>query len=182
MKAWKRLDDGSNKTRAGFRTITHKQFAMNNGKTIEADIIGNEGSSAAAVIVLTPENKVVIAKQFRCGPEKIMYEMPGGAVDAGETPEVAAKRELREEVGYESKDIEYIGAAYVNAWDNIVHHYYLARDAYSIGAPTPEELEEIEIEMISISEFIDNALHARMTDAQGVLLAYDTLRELEKKA
>lgn len=180
MQAWKRLDDGSVKTKAGFRTITHKQFVMNNGKTIEADIIGTEGSSAAGVIALTSDNKVVIAKQFRCGPEKIMYEMPGGAVDAGETPEVAAKRELREEVGYEADELEYLGSAYVNAWDNIIHHYYLARDAYSIGASSPEELEEIEIETISISDFIDNARNARMTDSQGVFLAYEKLKELER--
>jgi ADP-ribose pyrophosphatase len=181
MQAWKRLDDGSHKTKVGFRTIVHKQFAMNNGQTINADIIGNEGSAAAAVIALTSDNKVIIAKQFRCGPEKVMYEMPGGLVDPGETPETAAMRELREEVGYESKDIEYLGAAYVNAWDNIIHHYYLARDVYLIGASDPEEFEEIEIEEISIAEFIDNARNVRMTDAQGVLLAYDKLRELEKK-
>lgn len=181
MQAWKRLDDGSKKTKVGFRSVVHKQFAMNNGQTIHADIIGTEASSAAAVIVLTNDNEVVIAKQFRCGPEKIMYEMPGGMVDAGETPEEAARRELREEVGYEAKQFKYLGAAYINAWDNIIHHYFLATDAYSIGQSSPEEFEEIEIEKISISEFIDNALKARMTDAQGVLLAYDILRELEKK-
>ena len=181
MQAWKRLDDGSHTTKAGFRTIVHKQFAMNNGQTINADIIGNEGSSAAAVIALTSDNKVIIAKQFRCGPEKIMYEMPGGIVDPGETPEIAAKRELQEEVGYESTNFEYLGAAYVNAWDNMFHHYFLARDAYSTGTANPEEFEEIEIEEISIAEFIDNALNARMTDSQGVLLAYDKLKELEKK-
>jgi ADP-ribose pyrophosphatase len=181
MQAWKRIDDRSNKTKAGFRTIIHKRFAMNNGQIIDADIIGDEASSAAGVIALTKDNKVIIAKQFRCGPEKIMYEMPGGAVDDGETPEIAARRELREEVGYDAENLQYLGAAYVNAWDNMIHHYFLARDVYSVGASNPEEFEEIEIEEISISEFIDNALNARMTDAQGVLLAYDTLRELEKK-
>ena len=182
MQAWKRIDNGSDKTKAGFRTIVHKQFAMNNGGVMHADVVGSHGASAACVIALTKDNKVVIAKQFRCGPEKILHEMPGGIVDPGETPEIAAQRELREEVGYESKNFEYIGIAYVNAWDNMVHHYFLARDAYSIGASNPEEFEEIEIEEISISEFIDNALNARMTDAQGVLLAYDTLKELERLA
>ena len=182
MQAWKRIDDGSDKTKAGFRTIVHKQFAMNNGAIMHADVVGSHGASAACVIALTKDNKVVIAKQFRCGPEKVLYEMPGGIVDPGETPEIAAQRELREEVGYESTNFEYLGAAYVNAWDNMVHHYYLARDAYSVGASNPEEFEEVEIEEISIAEFIDNALHARMTDAQGVLLAYDTLKELERLA
>ncbi len=182
MQAWKRLDDGTNKTKVGFRTVVHKQFAMNSGQIMNADIINAETSSAAGIIALTSDNRVIIATQFRCGPEKIMYEMPGGAVDPGETPEVAARRELSEEVGFEPGTLEYLGAAYVNAWDNIIHHYFLATDCRSVGPSNPEEFEEIEIETISITEFIDNAMNARMTDAQGVLLAYEKLKELERSA
>ena len=179
MQEWQRIDDGTSIHKVGFRTIVSKQFRMNNGKIMQADINGTDGCAAAGVIALTSDNQVIIAKQFRCGPEKIMFEMPGGAVDPGESPEVAARRELLEETGYEAGTMEYLGTAYVNAWDNIIHHYYFARDCRLIGAHNPEEFEEIEVVTIPISEFIENALKANMTDAQGVLLAYDKLKSIE---
>ncbi len=179
MNAWRRIDDGSDVHKVGFRTIVSKRFRMNNGNEMQADISGAEGSEASGIIALTSDNRVIIAKQFRCGPEKIMLEMPGGLVDPGETPEQAAKRELQEEVGYEVGRIEYLGKVYGNAWDNAVHHYFIARDCKPSAVQNPEELEEIEVTTISIAEFIQNAKQARMTDTQGVLLAYDMLKEIE---
>lgn len=179
MNKWQRVDDGSVVTKTGFRTVVHKTFVMNSGKIMHADISGGEDNAAACVIAVTTDNKIIIAKQFRCGPERVMYEMPGGAVDPGETPEQAARRELAEEVGYEADNFEYLGAAYINAWDATIHHYFLAKNCRFVGAHNPEEFEEIEMATISIAEFIENAKQARMTDAQGVLLAYEKLRALE---
>lgn len=180
MKKWQRTDDGKTITKAGFRTITHKTLTMNNGKTINADIVSNLGDEAACIIALTPQGKVVIARQFRCGPELIMDELPGGMVDPGETPEQAARRELREEVGYQSENISYLGKAYVNAWASTAHHYYFALDVQKVGTNEPEEFEEIEIDEITIDQLIENSLYARMTDARGVLLAYDQLQKLKE--
>lgn len=154
---------------------------MNNGQEMKADIVASTATEAAGVIALTEDNRVIIATQFRCGPEKIMHEMPGGAVDPGETPEQAIRRELLEEVGYETDELEYLGGAYVNAWEDMFHHYFLAYNCRFTGSSNPEEFEEIEVNTISIAEFIANAKTAKMTDAQGVFLAYDKLIELEGK-
>lgn len=175
MQAWQRIDEGTDVTKAGFRTITHKKFRMNNGRVMSADIGGTPESSAAAVVALTKDNQVIIARQFRCGPEKIMDEMPGGIVDAGESAEQAVLRELREEVGYDSDDVEFVGSAYVNGWDNTIHHYFIAYNCTKIESSNPEDDEEIEVDLITIDKFIENAKQSRMTDAQGVLLAYDKL-------
>jgi 8-oxo-dGTP pyrophosphatase MutT (NUDIX family) len=52
------------------------------------------------VIALTKEQKVVMIRQFRHGTKSVTLEIPGGMVDPGEAPLVAAKRELQEETGY----------------------------------------------------------------------------------
>lgn len=163
-------------------TVVSKKFLMNSGKIMNADVGSDQDTKASIVIALTPENKVIIARQFRCGPEKIMDELPGGVVDPGETPEQSARRELREEVGYDTDALEYIGKSYVNAWDNREHYHYLARNCYKVDAGNSEEFEEIEVDTISIEQLFENAKNATMTDVQAVLFAHDTLTELRGKS
>jgi 8-oxo-dGTP pyrophosphatase MutT (NUDIX family) len=55
------------------------------------------------VIALTPDQQVVLVRQFRHGTRTFTLEIPGGLIDPGETPVEAAVRELREETGYVGK-------------------------------------------------------------------------------
>lgn len=180
MKPWTRTDDGTNVTRAGFRTIVHKKYVMNSGSTMVADIMDPEHNQAAGVIALTADNQVIIARQFRCGPDRLMDELPGGAVDDGETPEQAARRELAEEVGYEADNFELQGTSFGNAWSHTVHYYFLALNCRKISEQVinQDTDEEVEVVTISIEQFIENARKAKMNDGMAVFLAYDRLKEI----
>ena len=183
MQAWTRLDDGTDVTRDGFRYVTHKEFLTNKGLRMQADIVGKDGDDqAACVIAITKQNKVVIARQFRCGPELIMDELPGGIVDPGEDPEAAAKRELLEETGYGCESISYLGKAHLNAWDSLTHHYFFAIRCEQVVEPKPEQFEEIEVDEIPIARLFENAMNAKMSDPAAVLLAYDMLKKLDEKS
>lgn len=46
------------------------------------------------------EPELVLQKQYRPPVAKVCVEVPAGLIDAGETPEECALRELREETGY----------------------------------------------------------------------------------
>lgn len=180
MKPWKLLHvDGE--TQAGYRAVVHKRFQMNNGKVMTADIEGRDGEQCSVVVALTPGHEVVIARQFRCGPGMVMDELPGGLVERGETPEAAANRELQEEVGYETNDMIFLGSSYGGGWRSIKFHYFLATDCTPTVSQDLDDVEEIEVITISISELIANAKNARMTDVPAVFLAYDKLLELEGK-
>ncbi|MCP4179122.1 MAG: NUDIX hydrolase [bacterium] len=52
------------------------------------------------VVALTPDNELVMIKQYRHGSKRFELEVPGGLVEPGELPEHAGLRELREETGF----------------------------------------------------------------------------------
>jgi 8-oxo-dGTP pyrophosphatase MutT (NUDIX family) len=82
------------------------------------------------VIALTPDDEVVLLRQYRIGIEKVCLEIPGGMVDPGEDARQAAERELAEETGYTSTSWRHLGTVSPNpAIQNNYLHSYLALDA-----------------------------------------------------
>jgi len=55
----------------------------------------------AAVALIDADNRVLIAQRPEGKSMAGLWEFPGGKVEAGETPEVALVREIREELGIE---------------------------------------------------------------------------------
>src|SRR5271166_1054928 len=58
------------------------------------------------VVAVTPDDHVVLVWQYRFGTDALSLEIPGGVIDHGEDPAQAARRELREETGYEAEVFE----------------------------------------------------------------------------
>ncbi|HIW35967.1 MAG TPA: NUDIX hydrolase [Candidatus Treponema faecavium] len=54
--------------------------------------------------------RFIIVRQWRHGLKAVTMEFPGGVIDKGETPEHAARRELKEETGYETENLRYLGS------------------------------------------------------------------------
>ncbi len=94
------------------------------------------------VIPLTAGGEVVLIEQYRHGTEEVSLEIPGGMVDAGESPREAAARELLEETGYESSEIIFLGKTRPNpAIQNNWIHTFLARGVERKGEPRNDGTE-----------------------------------------
>ena len=73
------------------------------GKPAVREIVEHSGGSA---ILCVKDGKVLLVKQFRYPYKEEIWEIPAGKVNAGETPEQTALRELKEEGGLLAEKIE----------------------------------------------------------------------------
>jgi 8-oxo-dGTP pyrophosphatase MutT (NUDIX family) len=121
------------------------------------------------VIALTPDDRVVLVRQFRHGAEVVCIEIPGGMVDPGEAPRAAAERELREETGYVARAWLPLGVVRPNpAIQSNRLHTFLALDAEPLAATALEDGEVLALETRGLDEIgamlrdgrIDHALVA----------------------
>lgn len=110
------------------------------------------GDSAAEGVVIYPilrddPGKIVMIRQYRYPLGDYLYELPAGLIDAGETPDIAAVREMKEETGltfevYADGDAAYrrpffMGAGFTDESCNAVF-------GYASGTISRDELEDTE--------------------------------------
>jgi ADP-ribose pyrophosphatase len=178
MNQWKKLK--TKEEAAGTKVVTYKDFKMPDGSVQNYTTWSRENAFTVAVIALTKDNKVIVARQFRPGPETVLDEIPGGRVDSNEDHAVAAVRELREETGYESTEpLRSIGTACRDAYSNEKSEYFIVRNCELKKSQDLDDTEHIEVVLISVEELIDNACNAKMSDAVAVLMAYNELKEIQ---
>ena len=81
-------------------------------KTAEGEALKRErfepGQAVAALVFDTVKQQYLLIRQFRVGPESELVEIAAGMIDEGETAEVAIRRELHEELGYEVDELTQI--------------------------------------------------------------------------
>jgi ADP-ribose pyrophosphatase len=157
---------------AGRRVLVAKTFRMPDGaeKTFTVTEFA-PGMVAAAVVALTDRGTVVLAEQYRPGPERMMAELPGGAVDPGEALADGAARELAEETGYVPRELAYLGAMNYDAYSGMPRHYFLATGCERRHDQRLDPGEFVTVREVTPGELLTLAMAGAMTDPGGVLLA-----------
>jgi len=143
----------------------------------EVDFYIKAEAPAAAIFALTADNRVILARQFRPGPQKILNELPGGYIEPGENAAEAMKREFREETGYEGTFI-YIGTCLDDAYSTMVRHCFVATNCQKVTKPQHTNTEQTELILMPIDTFREQLRSGQMTDVEVGYLALDYLGKL----
>ncbi len=109
------------------------------------------------IIPLTAAREVVMIRQYRHGLGDFTLEVPGGLVDPRDGSSLeAARREMREETGYDSGDIVRLGTIHPNPAiiDNRCESF-LARNATPACAVSFDTTEETEVVLVPLAEIPD---------------------------
>ena len=151
-----------------------------NGKIIEPLVL--EYGTWVTIVALTKQQEVLLIKQYRHGAQKILWELPGGAVNEDEVPIVAAKRELLEETGYSSNKWVLLGSSRPNPaiQSNTIYHY-LALDCEKTAETSFDENESIATRLLPEKE-VENLIMKGTISHSLVVAAFYYLKVFSERS
>lgn len=99
---------------------------------------------------VTADGRLVLVRQHRFGTRALSVEPPGGVIEAGEDPCVAAARETVEETGYLGGRATLLGTVAPNpAIQSNRAHFVLLEGVHLGAAPAGDEHEELEVLLVA---------------------------------
>ncbi len=153
------------------------QIELPDGRRV-GDYYVRESRGFAVVFAVTPDDRVVLVRQYKHGIAEVVLELPAGGIDPGEEPRACAVRELAEETGYVSEpaDISHLRSFILDPTSSTTRfHLYLARDARPLATQKFDPLEQIEIELATFDEVRRYVRDGRIGVGSQAAAVYHTL-------
>lgn len=138
-----------------------------NGNVVKWDFIGHKG--AAAVVPVTKDGKILMVRQYRNALDRYTLEIPAGGLNGADEPtKVAAGRELEEETGFRSENIEFLVSIYTTvAFCNEKIDIYLAKDLIESKQNLDED-EFINVEAYEPKELLEMIYAGKIQDSKTI--------------
>ncbi|MDP6793017.1 MAG: NUDIX hydrolase [Anaerolineales bacterium] len=136
------------------------------GQTVNWDVIEHPGS--VSIVPIDADDQVLLVRQYRPAIAETLLEIPAGTLEPGESPEISAHRELREEIGMRAEWLRAIGSYYlVPGYSSELMHAYVATGLSP--APLPQDADEdISVESIPFAELVAQVYRGQLRDAKTV--------------
>ncbi len=160
--SWTPLGSTARYTR-GKLTLREDAWRLPDGAEVVYPVL--QVGVTVGVVPFVAEDHVLLVRQYRHLQRALSWELPGGGALAGETPEAAAQRELREEGGYRAGRLAYLTRFHPStAYLDEVAYCYTAHDL--TPDPLPADADEfLERRVVPLEEAIAMALDGEITEA-----------------
>ena len=147
--------------------------ALSDGSTSEREVVRR--TPGVCIVMLRQRGdevrqgvEVMLIQQFRVPAEKELLEIVAGMIDEGETPLESAKRELREETGYEADEWAELGTFYASpGYTDEQLTLFLARDGHYVG-DDPDDTEDLNIRTIPFTLALEEVRKGKIQDLKTV--------------
>jgi ADP-ribose pyrophosphatase len=143
-----------------------------NGNVTELEMIRHPGAAVALPVEMAADGVLdaLLIRQYRYAAGGWLLEVPGGKLDGDEDPEVCARRELVEEIGFEAAIMIGLGSILTTpGFTDERIWLFLARDLTPVpGGAALEADEVLDVARVPLSEAVAMAIDGEITDAKTV--------------
>lgn len=153
--------------RGSFLEVRRDDVRLPDGAAATREYVVHPG--AVAVLPLLDDGRVLLERQFRYPVGRVLLEIPAGKIDPGETTFACARRELREETGYEAADWARAGVVHnAAAYSTEGIEIWFARGLTQHGRRL-DAGEFIELVVLAEAEFDARAGRGEVSDVKTLI-------------
>ena len=130
------------------------------------EVITHPGS--VVVLPVLPDGRIVLIRQYRYAARQYLWELVAGRIDAGETPKVAAARELIEETGFRAKRFRVFLDVFPTPGFLEERMFILLAEGLTAGEAEPEEDEKIISRAYNRKQLEEMIRDGKLRDAKSI--------------
>ena len=152
--------------------IERREFDLDGAHHVY-DIVVHPG--AAVILPVLPDGRLVLIQNYRVAVGRELLELPAGTLDAPESPETCAARELAEETGYRAAHVEPLVSFYSTPGILTERMHVFLATGLTAGPPAREPGEQIRLAPTSHPAALQSIRDGRICDGKTILalLYYD---------
>jgi len=136
------------------------------GVRARREVITHPGS--VVVLPVLPDAKILLIWQYRHATRQYLWELVAGRMDPGETPKVAAARELIEETGYRAKRFRVFLDVFPTPGFLEERMFLLLAEGLTAGEAEPEEDEKIISRAYTRQQLEEMIRSGKLRDAKSI--------------
>lgn len=175
-KMWEKTLESKVIFKGKILNLREDEVLLANGNKSSRLIVEHPG--AVSIVPVNQNKEIIMVEQFRKPVEQILLEIPAGKLEKGEDPDCCARRELREETGYEAGKIEKLSTFYTTpGFSDEIMHLYIAT-GLTFFEVCPDEDELVRTKIVPLVEAVEMVARGEIKDAKtivGILLANNAL-------